>query len=60
MCFALNTSALVNNTEPFSFPFLGLDEAVIQVGSQDMDVTYAEVKSMVVVVHLYAVIESDI
>ena len=52
MGFALNTSAFVDNTEPFYFPSLGLDEAVIQVGSQEVDVTYAEVKSRVVVVHL--------
>ena len=60
MGFALNTSAFVDNTEPLSFPSLGLDEAVIQVGSQEVDVTYAEVKSRVVVVHSYSVIESDI
>ena len=60
MGFALNTSAFVDNTEPLSFPSLGLDEAVIQVGSQEVDVTYAEVKSRVFVVHSYSVIESNI
>ena len=60
MGFALNTSPFVDNTEPLSFPSLGLDEAVIHVGSQEVVVTNTEVKSRVVVVHLYSVIESDI
>ena len=60
MGFALNTSAFVDNTEPLSFPSLGLEEAVLHVGSQEVDVADTEVKSRVVVVHLYSVIESDI
>ena len=60
MGFALNTSAFVDNTEPLSFPSLGLDEAVIQVGSQEVNVTNAEIESWVFVVHSYSVIELDI
>ena len=55
-----NNSVFVNKTDLLSFPLLGLDEAVIQVGSQEVDVTNAKVKLRVVVVHSYSVIESEI
>ena len=60
MGFALDTSVFVDNAEPFPCMSLGLDEAVIQVGSQEVDVTNAEVNSWVFVLHSYSVIESDI
>ena len=60
MGFALDPGVFVDNDDPLSFPFLELNEVVIEVASQEMFVTSAKVKLRMVILYSYSVTELDI